>query len=320
MNRILIIQTAFIGDVILATPIAEAIHEKYPNSRIDFLVRKGNEALFKDHPFLNQILVWDKRQRKYAGLFKLLKQIRDNKYDLVVNCQRFAASGFLAAFSKGKSITGFDKNPFSRLFNYRVSHEIGNGLHETERNLRLIEHLGGVNTHTKPKLYPGTLRIITQKPYVCIAPASVWFTKQWPEHKWVELIRELPLEMNIYLIGSQQDTDLCNKIINVAGRTRVENLCGKIGLLESAELMKLAEMNYVNDSAPMHLCSAVNAPVTAIFCSTIPDFGFGPLSEKMHIVESPENLKCRPCGLHGYNACPEGHFHCAEKIRVEKVI
>jgi heptosyltransferase-2 len=79
--------------------------------------------------------------------------------------------------------------------------------------------------------------------------------------------------------------------------------------------MKEAAMNYVNDSAPMHFASAVNAPVTAVYCSTIPAFGFGPLSDKSFIVEIEEPLDCRPCGLHGYRACPRGHFHCAYKIQ-----
>jgi heptosyltransferase-2 len=74
--------------------------------------------------------------------------------------------------------------------------------------------------------------------------------------------------------------------------------------------MRDAAMNFVNDSAPMHFASAMNAPTTAFFCSTIPEFGFGPLSEKARIVETEEQLECRPCGLHGKKSCPLGHFKC----------
>jgi heptosyltransferase-2 len=79
-------------------------------------------------------------------------------------------------------------------------------------------------------------------------------------------------------------------------------------------------MNYVNDSAPMHFASAVNAPVTAIYCSTIPAFGYGPLSDNSNIVETHEQLSCRPCGLHGYKACPQGHFKCAFGITNEQLL
>jgi ADP-heptose:LPS heptosyltransferase len=81
--------------------------------------------------------------------------------------------------------------------------------------------------------------------------------------------------------------------------------------------MKLATMNYVNDSAPLHLASAMNAPVTAFFCSTIPEFGFGPLSENNQIIQTEEKLNCRPCGLHGKKVCPEGHFKCGTEINIK---
>ena len=79
-------------------------------------------------------------------------------------------------------------------------------------------------------------------------------------------------------------------------------------------------MNYVNDSAPMHIASAMNAPTTAIFCSTIVDFGFGPLANNAKIVQAKEKLKCRPCGLHGLKRCPEGHFRCATSIQVKEIL
>ena len=84
--------------------------------------------------------------------------------------------------------------------------------------------------------------------------------------------------------------------------------------------MRDAVMNYVNDSAPMHFASAVNAPVTAVYCSTIPEFGFGPLSDESYVVEIAEPLDCRPCGLHGYKACPLGHFNCARNIHDRQLL
>jgi heptosyltransferase-2 len=79
-------------------------------------------------------------------------------------------------------------------------------------------------------------------------------------------------------------------------------------------------MNYVNDSAPMHIASAVNAPVTAIYCSTVPAFGFGPLSDVSFIVETDEKLACKPCGIHGLESCPEKHFKCALTIDTKKLL
>ena len=84
--------------------------------------------------------------------------------------------------------------------------------------------------------------------------------------------------------------------------------------------MQGARMNYVNDSAPMHLCSAMNAPTTAVFCSTVPAFGFGPLADHSRIAEIRGVLECRPCNLHGRPACPLGHFRCAHDILINDIV
>jgi heptosyltransferase-2 len=151
--------------------------------------------------------------------------------------------------------------------------------------------------------------------YITIAPASVWFTKQWPAEKWTGLIKVLPAKYRVLLIGAPGDVALCERIAQEAGRGEV--LAGKLSLLGTAALMEGAAMNYVNDSAPLHIASAMNAPVTAVFCSTVPAFGFGPLNANGRIVERGQPLYCRPCGLHGFKACPEGHFKCAWEVEVE---
>ena len=239
----------------------------------------------------------------------------------MVNIQRFANSGLLTALSGAKTKIGFDKNPFSWAFSKKIPHRIEDGVHEIERNHDLIRELTE-NEAEKPKLYPSRADIDKVKayqstPYICLAPTSVWFTKQFPKEKWIEFIQQASFVGNIYLLGAPSDVESCNEIISKSDKPNVANLCGKLSLLQSAALMKNAEMNFVNDSAPMHLASSVNAKMTAIFCSTVPEFGFGPLSDLSQIVEIKEKLKCRPCGLHGKKACPEGHFKCGFEIEIE---
>ena len=319
-NKILVIQTAFIGDAILATGLLEKLHESYPQAQIDYLVRKGNEPLFKNHPFIKHLLVWYKANGKYKDLFRLLKLIRKEKYDYVINLQRFANTGFLTTFSKAKVKIGFEKNPWSWAFDIKVPHEVNNGQHEIERNQLLIDSItsGAAN---RPRLYPTEAdyfktKAYKDKPYVCLAPASVWFTKQMPKEKWIELIKSIPEGTKAYLIGAPSDKALCQRIIDDSGSDHAINLCGELNLLQSAALIEDAQMNYVNDSAPMHLASSMNAPTAAIFCSTIPEFGFGPLSDKAKVIQVEEKLSCRPCGLHGKKTCPQGHFDCGYKIRI----
>lgn len=319
--KFLVIQTAFLGDAILATSILESIHRSLPEASIHILVRKGHEDLFKEHPFLGQTLVFDK-SRRWRSLLELNSRIKKEKYDAVINLHRFGSSGLLAWRSGAPVRIGFDKNPFSFGFTHKIHHDIGNSIHETERNHRLL------NTYrsfppAKPRLYPSpedvrTVANYKESPYLCIAPASVWFTKQWPAEKWVELIRQKK-DRKIYLLGSSNDDLLCDHIIKSSGHTQIISLAGKLSFLQTAALMKDAEMNYVNDSAPMHIASAMNAPVTAIFCSTTPAFGFGPLSDDQRIVETREPLACRPCGIHGKKTCPQGHFKCALTIPVHEL-
>jgi len=327
MQKILVIQTAFIGDVVLATGIIENLHSTYPDARIDFLVRKGNESLFINHPFLNEVLVWNKRKWKYPHLLQLLFRIRKTHYEIIINVQRFAATGFLTVLSGAKETIGFDKNPFSRWFTKKIIHQISqvnHVLHEIERNHLLISELTGTEA-ARPRLYPSQknhdkVQQFKTTPYICVAPASVWFTKQFPPDKWISFIHELPENITVYLLGGPADYDLCEEIGTQCSHLKVVNLSGKLNFLESAALMQDAIMNFVNDSAPMHFASAVNAPVTAIYCSTLPSFGFGPLSEKSFIVEIIDELACRPCGLHGKNACPESHFKCANGIRNDQLL
>ena len=350
MQKFLVIQTAFIGDVVLATALLEKLHAFFPDARIDFLVRKGNEALLAGHPWLHSVLVWDKKQNKIKNLWTMGRRIRREKYDKVINVQRFAATGLLTIFSGAKVTIGFDKNPFSLFFTRRVPHVIsvpvkgGVGaataatpnLHEIDRNQALISAFTDAKA-ARPRLYPTAndieaVRAFKNTPYITISPASVWFTKQYPADKWIDFIKKIPEKYAVYLLGAPSDHERCQSIIdgvnNAAGADGKQgggaaepvNLSGKLSFLRSAALMRDAVMNYVNDSAPMHFASAVNAPVTAVYCSTIPGFGFGPLSDERYIVEIAEPLDCRPCGLHGYKACPLKHFNCARKIRDEQLL
>lgn len=325
--KFLVIQTAFIGDVVLATPIVEKLHRFFPEAQIDFLLRRGNEKLLSNHPHIRRVWVWDKKTEKYRGLWKLILALRSEQYDWAINCQRFAASGLVTAFSGARQTVGFRKNPISRLFHHRIPHVInasGPSLHEVERNLRLIEKITD-GSFEKPRLYPSaddTAKALSMRTehgrFVCIAPTSVWFTKQFPEHKWLQLIERIPQDCAVLLLGGPDDTDACDRLKQHAKHPAVHNLAGRLSFLESAALMQQARMNYVNDSAPMHLASSVDAPVTAVFCSTVPAFGFTPLSSNSTVVETIQTLACRPCGLHGRRACPKGHFDCAETIQPEQ--
>lgn len=326
MKKFLVIQTASIGDVILATPVIEKINNSFSEVKIDFLLKKGSEGLFRKHPFLDEVLIWNKSERKYKNLLDLIQLIRRKKYDYVINVQRFASSGLLTVFSGAKKTIGFNKNPLSLFFTKRIKHRIRGkkDIHEKDRNLQLLDWLD-IGKEGPVRLYPSQEdnALVSQyktHAYICIAPASLWFTKQYPLEKWVEFIKMLDQDYYLYFLGSAGDKELCEKIIQKSAYPDCLNLAGKLSFLQTAALMKDAVMNFSNDSAPQHLASSVNAPITTIFCSTVATFGFGPLSDNSQVIETNEKLKCRPCGLHGFEKCPEGHFKCAYSIDNQELI
>ena len=326
MKKILVIQTAFIGDVILSTSLISSLKVSDPAFEIDVLVRKGNESLLSNNPNIHSIHTWDKSKNKIINIYQVVKTIRKENYDLIINLQRFASSGIMTVLGGAKETRGFSKNPFSFFFTNNYAHQINpaNPTHEIKRNFSVVADLCN-DIIQRPALFPSeadfkSIEKWNSGEYICLAPASIWFTKQLPIDKWIELILEYRSKYpsrNIYILGGKGDYELAKTIEKSVQSESVQNLCGQLSFMQSAALMKGACMNYVNDSGPLHICSSMNAPVTAFFCSTTPDFGFGPLSDQSVIIESQEKLACKPCGLHGYKSCPEGHFNCGNRIKIE---
>lgn len=329
MNKILIIQTAFIGDVILATGVVETLRKAFPHAQIDFVLRKGNESLLVNNTSLNNVIVWNKKEGKWKSLWRVLKQIRGEKYDAVFNLQRFFSSGLMTCFSGAKIRSGFDKNPMAFCFSHKAEHKINfnvsseNLFHEVDRNHGVIAPFVSLE-RVNPKLYPSVddfhfIEKYCKKDFITISPASVWETKKTPLSKWAELIEKSSIKQ-VYLLGGPTDITVCEELTKLTKSADVVVMAGKLSLLQSAALMSKAKMNFVNDSGPLHLCSAMNAPVTAVFCSTVPQFGFTPLSDNSKVVEISSELSCRPCGLHGFKSCPKGHFKCGNDLNVEQML
>lgn len=324
MKRVLVAQTAFLGDGVLATSLLEAIHCEHPDWHLDILVRKGCERLFDEHPFVRNVLVWDKGRDKYMGLFRLIRTIRRQRYHMVLQAQRFFSGSLMLAASGADIRSGYASAPLSWLFTHRAEHIFKDSWHETDRLFGLWRPFAGRGHASRPRLYPTEEQQreaarFAERPYITIAPGSVWATKQWPVAKWVELVRQINNRYLVLIIGSKGESALAEEILAGCAGLDVQDICGQTELLVTAAIMRHAAMNYSNDSLPVHLASAVNAPMCMVYCSTVPQFGFYPLSDVAHIVEPPA-LDCRPCGLHGHRACPKGHFRCGNEVDVAALV
>jgi heptosyltransferase-2 len=312
-NKVLIIQTAFLGDAILISSLLEKIRIESPDTSIHLLVRKGNESIFQAYPHKNLVKVWayDKKQ-KWDSSRSLQMDLKAEHFDQVFVAQRFFGMGLLSLSIGAKRVTGFDKNPLSWFFNERVSHEWGTGKHETERNTALLSSWLGPKVYKPFLSLPGD-NILSVEDYICISPGSVWETKRTPVRVWIDFIKHLPKTQPVVLMGAPNEVHLAEEIAKACPESKIINEAGKHGLVDAIRIYQHSLMSYVNDSGPMHICSAVDTPTVAVFCSTIPDFGFGPLASWNRIVEVPD-LACRPCGDHGKKSCPLGHYACGNQI------
>lgn len=327
VNKILIIQTAFIGDVVLATPLAEAAHQAFPGSRIDFMVIPVAANLLERNPFINRVVIFDKRhkQRGVAALFKLAADLHSESYDLALIPHRSLRSAVLVWLARIPLRIGFKNSAGARLFTHRVPYR---QKHEVERNLDLLHAVKDSIDAPMPKVMwdqfdlraiaPFCNGAVSQRWYCALAPGSVWATKRWPVERFTELARRLIIETGawIFLIGGAADAELCMQIAEEIGG-QCTNTAGQLTLRQSAALLDRCQLLISNDSAPTHLAVATRCKVMTIFGPTVPAFGFAPFGDGHLVIE--KNLSCRPCSRHGSRRCPLGTHACMQEISVDEV-
>lgn len=321
MKKILVIQTAFLGDVLLATAIIEKLSAYYPNAELHFMLKKGNESLLHGHPKIAKLWIWDKTNGKYSNLWNLLRKAISSSFDIIVNLQRHWSTAFFTIFACAKYSVGFRTTPLAWFYSKSVKFR-AKYCHELERNQELITAI----TDTQPanaQIYPDlqaklqAKKIATlPKPYITISAVSHWETKTYPMAKWVEFLQQISQELSVYFLGAAEDSKFVEQIICATSnnKLRMKNCCGQLNLIPSGILMQGAIMNYTLDSVATHLASAMDAPVCTLFLSTSPIFGFGPRASKAHIIMTETKLLCQPCTNHGRRKCPKGHFQCAYSL------
>jgi len=323
-QRILVIQTAFLGDVILATPLVRSLKKNYPAVKVDVLTIPSTSSVFQYNPHINQRLVFDKKQKlkKWVSFFQLINALRKNHYDAAVSIQSSLTSALLMRLAKIPCRVGFERQKF-------LTHPIEEvaGLHTRERYLRLLRPFSNKNFDSQTEMFWSAAEESSVNKIVDplrqraqfvigIAPGSVWPTKRWLEPYFVSLIKNLNQEsIAIVLLGGRDETQLCDRIKTLSGNTAV-NLAGQLTIPQSAALISRLNLMLTNDSAPLHIANAVATDVIAFFGPTVPEFGFFPFREYDQVLEVNE-LYCRPCAKHGGRRCPQKHFRCMTEIRPE---
>jgi len=316
----LVVQTAFLGDVVLTTGLLSHLAERH--GPVDVVTTRAAAGLLETHPAVRRVVAYDKRgaERGLGGFWRKAGELRRERYARAYLPHRSLRSAALALAAGIPERIGFAGSPGSLSYTRSVSRPDGG--HEAERILALAEPMAGAVARVSLGLTEADRALAAawldrhgvSEPFIALAPGSIWGTKRWPGY--AELIARL--EHRIVIVGGPEDQTLAAELARTAPE-RVHVAAGALPLRASAALLARAALLVTNDSAPLHLASAVGTRVVAIFGPTIPGFGFGPRGGADRIVELA-GLACRPCSSHGPAVCPLGHHRCMRDLRVEAVM
>ena len=312
----LVIQTAFLGDVVLTTPLLAALAARH--GPVDVVTTPAAAPLLETHPAVRRVVPYDKRgrDRGWAGLRDLGRRLRAEGYERAYLPHRSLRTAVLALLARIPVRVGFhDGWPF---FYTEARRHPAEG-HEVDRLLALAEEPAAAYA---PSLHPtpddervaGALLsaggIAEGTPFVALAPGSIWGSKRWPYFS--ELAGRLVRVMAVVVVGGPEDVGLGEAIVGAV------NACGKLTLRQSAVVIERARVLVTNDSAPLHVATAMGTPIVAVFGPTLPEFGFGPIRSG-DVALGVAGLDCRPCSRHGPPRCPLGHHRCMRDLAPDVV-
>lgn len=319
-KSITIVQTAFIGDIALALPLASTIKHYAPNSIVNFVSTPISAEMVALNKDIDNIISYDKRNshKGLRGISHLASELKALSADCIITAHRSARSSVLTYLAKPKFSVGFDRNALSFLYSKIVKYN--SDKHEVERNISLLSAFEDKIEEVKPNLqfsnkeidFFNTLKIDKTKPIICVAPGSVWYTKRWLPERFAELSKKLlELTPNLFIIGAKADIEYTKEMSGI-------NLCGITSIPQTIYLLSNSDLLISNDSSPIHFAGLVDCPTIAIFGATSPKFGFAPRGKNDIVVED-NSLKCKPCRIHGSNKCPIGTFDCMRNISASNI-
>lgn len=322
----LVVQTAFLGDVVLTTPLLRALAARH--GPVDVVTTPAAAPLLDTHPAVRQVIRYDKRgvDRGWSGFAALARRLREAHYEVAYLPHRSLRSALLAFGARVPKRVGF-RDGWRSL--YTESRKRPASGHEVDRLLALAGDAQAIRTpsigltaadHAAAVAFLESEGLGNE--VVALAPGSIWGTKRWPHFTALaaQLGRVAPGHA-VAVVGGTGDEALAADIVASVRRAggRAASGCGQLTLRESAALLARCRLLVTNDSAPLHFAQAVGTPTVAVFGPTLPSFGFGPLNPGDRVVEMMD-LTCRPCSKHGPAACPLGHHRCMRDLPVERVI
>lgn len=332
-EKILVVQTSFLGDAVLTTPLFYEIRRRFPEAKLAVLCTPQAKSLLEVNPDIDEIITDDKKGngKGWVGLWRKAKDLRGRSFTIALSPHKSFRTGLLLFLAGIPYRIGFRQSIGWFFYHSRVNRDPAR--HDVERNLSILQPLGvapeecqrslrvevGAQTlETVERLFR-SLGVERNGVTFGINPGSVWPTKRWSAEGYAVLITHLKerYHCQILLFGGPEDIDTVARIQELSGDVGV-SLAGKIDLCDLACALDWCDLFITNDSGPMHVAVARGIPVVALFCATTPSLGFYPYSSSAVIVE--KDLPCRPCSSHGGRRCPLTTEDCIRLIKAEDVL
>jgi heptosyltransferase-2 len=316
----LVVQTAYLGNLVLTTPLLAVLAGRH--GPVDVVAQPGSASVLGGHPAVREVIAYDKRgaDRGWAGMTRLARRLRQRRYARAYLADTSWRAATLAVAARIPARTGFGTSPAARLYTARVARPLHG--HETARLAALVGvpvgeplppvclGLGAADRRAADSWLAD--RGVSGE-FVALEPGSVWGARRWPHFPALAAALELPAVD----IGGPADAGRGQEI--AAGRAgRVWSAAGEVGPRVAAAIVERAQVLVTNDSAALHLATAVRTPVVALFGPTTPSFGFGPMGPR-DIVLGLGELLCRPCAQPGPAVCPLEHHRCLTDLDVPTV-
>ena len=329
-EKILFIQTAFPGDAILTLPAIQKLKEANPNLEIYVLCIPETQEIFNASPSVSKTVVLDKKGKHKSLLktYRFIKEIKENRYTKIYSAHRSFRTSLIVFLLQVDESYCFDNASLMHIYKYLVKYD--SKKHEVQRNLDLV----GFNyNHDSWKITPEIKAddsiiekinlFIKQNNltngFITIAPGTVWNTKKYPREYFQIIVNHfVDKKYKVVLIGGKNDYEICLDLCSGFENDTI-NAAGKLSIVESVELLRFTKLLLSNDSAPTHMAMSSGIKVLTIYCSTVPEFGFYPYNDKS-LYLSYNDLKCKPCGIHGHHVCPIKTFDCGKKLLPDQVI
>jgi len=304
--KILIIRFSSIGDIVLTSPIPRIVKEQL-KAEVHFVTKTQFATLLEKSPYLDKIYSFQK------NIDELIPQLKDEKYDYIIDLHNSLRSKILKSKLRIKSFS-VDKKNWSKwlMVNFKKKITI---THIVDRYIDTLKSLGVKNDGKGLDFYYSKDDNLFNKykipeSYICISLGAKHFTKKIPPKLITEIISNL--DNNIVLIGGK-DVKEELYLIEKSIKGRVINLVGKINIAQSAQIIENSQKVLTSDTGMMHIAAALKKETIVLWGNTVPEFGMYPYYGNHNtnsINFEVKDLRCRPCSKIGFGKCPKGHFKC----------